>query len=377
MRLINTSTYELCDFTHVATPKYAVLSHLWNAHEVSFEDLQSGVRNEKIKRFCALARSKNIKFGWIDSCINQAIKEEHEEAIKSMYEWFAGAEVCLAYLEDVDIDSDDDSELRRSDIQRALLSSHWFTSGWTLIELIAPKRVEFYQANWEYFGTKESMRGIISKITGIPQAVLTGAKDRSEYNIFERMAWARHRMTSGLEDQAYCLMGLFEVKISLDFTEGSNAFLRLREEIKRVHGASSLDQPAAPLRLLRVDSNPLRVESHPVLGGRIPEYAILSHTWDGEEVSFQDIQSGKSFEGSKGYDKIKKCCQLAKEHGFEYVWIDTCCIDRTSSSELQEAICSMYRWYKNAKMSVSPRPSHIPKTSILCFFPGAKPILPL
>jgi hypothetical protein len=374
MRLINTTTFELHEFTVAATPKYAILSHLWNDREVSFEQFQLGRKNEKIEQFCAQARQDGLQFGWIDTCcinnshkkeieIGQAIKEEHEEAINSMYVWFARAEVCYAYLEDVNIDSDLDLDLRRTVVQRALLSSNWFTSGWTLIELIAPPRVEFYQANWKMFGTKESMRGIISKITGIPQAILTGSKDRSEYTIFERMAWARHRMASGLEDQAYCLMGLFEVNMSLDYTEGSNAFLRLREEIKRVHGSSSLDQPAAPLRLLRVDSDPLRVESHPTPGGRIPDYAILSHTWDGEEISFQDIQSGKSLEDSKSYNKIKGCCQLAKKHGFKYVWVDTCCIDRTSSAELQEAICSMYRWYKNAKMSVFPShptfPSHV------------------
>jgi hypothetical protein len=151
-----------------------------------------------------------LQFGWIDTCcinnsnkketeINQAIKKEHDEAIKSMYEWFKRAEVCYAYLADVNIDLDLDLDLWRSAMQRALLSSHWFTSGWTVIELIAPPHVEFYQANWKKFGTKKGMRGILSKVTGIPQEILTGSKNRSDYTIFESMAWARHRMTSGLE----------------------------------------------------------------------------------------------------------------------------------------------------------------------------------
>jgi hypothetical protein len=50
----------------------------------------------------------------------------------------------------------------------------------------------------------------------------------------------------------------------------------------------------------------------------------------------------------KGYDKIKRCCEVALSDGFKYAWIDTCCIDKTSSSELSEAINSMYRWYKTA-----------------------------
>jgi hypothetical protein len=52
--------------------------------------------------------------------------------------------------------------------------------------------------------------------------------------------------------------------------------------------------------------------------------------------------------GKKGYDKIKRCCEVALSDGFKYAWVDTCCIDKTSSSELSEAINSMYRWYKEA-----------------------------
>jgi len=52
--------------------------------------------------------------------------------------------------------------------------------------------------------------------------------------------------------------------------------------------------------------------------------------------------------GKKGYDKIKRCCEIALSDGFKYVWVDTCCIDKTSSSELTEAINSMYRWYENS-----------------------------
>jgi hypothetical protein len=229
------------------------------------------------------------------------------------------------------------------------VNAPWFTSGWTLIELIAPPQVEFYQKDWKLIGTKKDMHGILSAITGIPGELLTGARNLDDYKVFDRMAWARHRMTTGHEDQAYSLMGLFDVKMDLDYGEGSRALSRLREEIQRVHGPSSLDQPAAPLRLLNVDAADLKVESHPEPGCRVPDYAILSHTWAGDELTFQDVELGDA-KHRKGYQKIKDCCELAKKHGYKYLWADTCCIDRTSSAELQEAICSMYRWYKNAKM---------------------------
>lgn len=79
----------------------------------------------------------------------------------------------------------------------------------------------------------------------------------------------------------------------------------------------------------------------------VPRYAILSHTWDEEEVSFQDMSDGNAMR-KKGYKKIHDCCSVARKEGFDYVWIDTCCIDKTSSTELSEAINSMYRWYQDA-----------------------------
>ena len=47
--------------------------------------------------------------------------------------------------------------------------------------------------------------------------------------------------------------------------------------------------------------------------------------------------------------KIERCCALAARQKLSYVWIDTCCIDKSSSAELSEAINSMYQWYRNAE----------------------------
>lgn len=76
----------------------------------------------------------------------------------------------------------------------------------------------------------------------------------------------------------------------------------------------------------------------------------MSHTWGDEEVTLQDVQTGRA-EGNRGFDKVKNCCAYAKDTGnFDYVWIDTCCIDKTSSAKLSEAINSMYRWYNEAEI---------------------------
>lgn len=75
------------------------------------------------------------------------------------------------------------------------------------------------------------------------------------------------------------------------------------------------------------------------------QYAILSHTWGEEEVLFADIKDLERARKMKGYDKIYWTCQQAKADGFEYAWVDTCCINKSDSSELSEAINSMFRWY--------------------------------
>ncbi|KAH9203297.1 heterokaryon incompatibility protein-domain-containing protein, partial [Leptodontidium sp. 2 PMI_412] len=77
-------------------------------------------------------------------------------------------------------------------------------------------------------------------------------------------------------------------------------------------------------------------------------YAILSHTWGKEEVTLQDIKTNEAME-LEGYKKVRKACSVAAADGFEYIWIDTCCIDKTSSAELSEALNSMYRWYQEAR----------------------------
>ena len=79
----------------------------------------------------------------------------------------------------------------------------------------------------------------------------------------------------------------------------------------------------------------------------IPPYAILSHTWGLEEVTFRDMTEGNG-PSKTGFDKIRFCGEQARRDGFQYFWVDTCCIDKSNSTELAEAINSMFRWYHNA-----------------------------
>jgi hypothetical protein len=79
-------------------------------------------------------------------------------------------------------------------------------------------------------------------------------------------------------------------------------------------------------------------------------YAILSHTWERDEVTFYDIGHLEQARRKQGFSKIEQTCWLAHGRGIEYAWVDTCCIDKSSSAELTEAINSMFQWYKNAEI---------------------------
>jgi hypothetical protein len=77
-------------------------------------------------------------------------------------------------------------------------------------------------------------------------------------------------------------------------------------------------------------------------------YAILSHTWTDDKVTFEDMQDLLIARCKEGFSKIEATCQMEVKHGLQYAWVDTCCIDKSSSAEVSEAINSMFRWYKNA-----------------------------
>ncbi|KAI9859115.1 MAG: hypothetical protein M1813_007071 [Trichoglossum hirsutum] len=85
------------------------------------------------------------------------------------------------------------------------------------------------------------------------------------------------------------------------------------------------------------------------VGKNIPRYAILSHTWglDDEEVTFDNLMNGVG-KSQAGYHKICFCGKQAANDGLRHFWVDTCCIDKSSSAELSEAINSMFCWYRDA-----------------------------
>ena len=251
MWVLSTNRAELHYFTgpEVITGGYAILSHTWSpSGEQTLQQVraigercrQEGANprdhvDSKVRGCCVLAEKEGFRWVWIDSCcIDKTSSTELSESINSMFQWYCQAEVCYAYLADVPggwaLDTQD-SPFRKS---------RWHTRGWTLQELIAPAVVVFFSSEWREIGTKATLAGLLSQITGIPWTVFTRQRLFSNFSIAQRMCWAIGRSTTRQEDEAYSLMGLFGVSIPTNYGEGHNAFYRLQYEIMKHSSDMSL-----------------------------------------------------------------------------------------------------------------------------------------
>ncbi|KAK1829407.1 HET-domain-containing protein, partial [Podospora conica] len=274
MRLLNTATLIVEDFPGPelpGCPPYSIVSHTWDRDEVTLQEVQTPTPAvidkagyQKVLTCAAKAKSDGYEHVWIDTCcIDKTSSAELSEAINSMYLWYKMSHVCYAYLadiptssqvmldsdpespksswSDISTESDSDSEqVEGFDASGIFRNSKWFKRGWTLQELIAPRVLEFYAADWTEIGTKTSLSYYLSIITRIRDPVLRGQQEPTTCLVAERMSWASHRKTTRIEDQAYSLLGIFNVNIPLIYGEGGHAFQRLQEEIMKTTEEYSL-----------------------------------------------------------------------------------------------------------------------------------------
>ncbi len=244
MRLLSYRTkddFELTRFTDDKVPPYAILSHTWTeGQEVTYAELTAGSGRAKSGydklRFCGeRAAQDRLQYFWVDTCcIDKATSDELSTAINSMFRWYQRASKCYVYLTDVSVPVDvTDPQVYRITWEHAFRSSRWFTRGWTLQELIAPASVEFFSKEGKRLGSKVSLEQEINEITQIPINVLRG-QPLSEVDKEQRMNWAAERVTTMVEDKAYCLLGIFGVFLPLIYGEGEkHALMRLRDEVQR------------------------------------------------------------------------------------------------------------------------------------------------
>ena len=194
------------------------ISNMWNDKNLS----------SKIREACRVARMTGYRYLWADwCCIDKSSSSELSESINSMYQWYALADVCYVFLPDVP--PDDDLKAEKSSFRKC----RWFTRGWTLQELIAPRKVVFLAQNWKEIGSKVGLGELIAEITKIDYDALLGIEPLDNFSLAQRFSWAADRKTTRVEDRAYSLLGILDINLPTLYGEGERAFRRLQEEILR------------------------------------------------------------------------------------------------------------------------------------------------
>ena len=166
MRLLNLETLELRECTQLDRPRYVILSHTWEAEEVSLEQsYQPNVAAKagyiKILNFCREGAKNGFDWGCVDTfCIRKTSSAELSEAINSMYKGYKESDSCYAILSHVSSPEADRWQFSESP---------WYRRGWTLQALIAPKHLMFYFRNWTMYETKDKLWEEMSKVPVSPR----------------------------------------------------------------------------------------------------------------------------------------------------------------------------------------------------------------
>ncbi|KAF1824473.1 uncharacterized protein K489DRAFT_316388, partial [Dissoconium aciculare CBS 342.82] len=193
----------------------------------------------KITFIAEQAKKEGIKHFWVDNCcIDKRNHSELSASILSMYRWYEESTVCYVYL--TDFPTSKRNLNGTPGWEGNFLNCRWFKRGWTLQELLAPARVEFFAYNL-YLGDRSSLSQEIHKITGIRVDALMGTSPK-DIPIATRLRWATGRETTVPEDEAYAIMGLCGVEIMPRYGESrAKAKQRLNEEIRKTFGNAGLD----------------------------------------------------------------------------------------------------------------------------------------
>lgn len=235
-------------------PPYAILSHTWGDQEVLYHEILGPMGRNKAGfnkiQFCMEQAGRDkLYYCWIDTCcINKNDLVELQDAINSMFRWYARAARCYAFLSDVSTDSGPLTW------EASFRASRWFTRGWTLQELLAPPQVIFFSREGSQLGDRTSLEGPIHEITNIPKSALR-ATPLNTFTVSERMSWKDGRTTTRKEDIAYSLLGIFGVHLPPIYGEGDeHALRRLCREIDASAGDQFRRQALSRSGTLQVDT---------------------------------------------------------------------------------------------------------------------------
>ncbi|KAI5999477.1 hypothetical protein EDD15DRAFT_2128445, partial [Pisolithus albus] len=224
--------------------QFVTFSHRWGAGEPLLRDVEGRSIGDmsseggfgKLKAFCDRARQQGYLWAWSDTCcIDKDSSAELQEAIGSMFAWYRRSALTIVYLHDVANTG-------------SFRNSEWFTRGWTLQELLAPKTVLFYTQDWSLYknhvgSNHKANVNVIEELkwaTGIERRFLTEFSPGMD-DARSRLQWVSSRRTTRPEDIAYSLFGIFALHLPVLYGESAeNALGRLLAEIISLSGDTSI-----------------------------------------------------------------------------------------------------------------------------------------
>jgi hypothetical protein len=280
---------------------------------------------QKVKHLCAFIRENipDIQYVWIDTCcIDKRSAYELMVSIPSMFEWYRSAVVCLAYLSDVDTMPDDsmwEDHFRRS---------AWHTRGWTLQELLAPKIVFFLNNRFQVMGYKGTeadalaqriacgtgrcLNASLSRIAGIDQRYFENETALANVDLATVRCWMNGRSTTEEEDMIYCVLGILNVHLNPEYSEGFlKAQDRLLEELRRRSRGHYARLGPLTTSLLPV-SSPSRHGAAPA-----PSWEMTNTTAAMHSARVEDVEAS----GKQGNLRSRRCCSRLGKGGRVGVWI--------------------------------------------------------
>jgi hypothetical protein len=372
MRLLNVKDLTLVEFHQDSErPPYAIASHRWTAREATFADVRDRVNTDtigykKVEAFAEFVKTHalDIEWLWIDTCcINKDSTAELSEAINLMFEWYLKADICLAYLSDVE-GFGDVAAARQIGWQHSV----WFGRGWTLQELLAPRIVVFLTKQWEVFGNKggsvheysnmdigNSLEYDIAKVTGVPIDVLQRFESSANSTVGEKLAWMQHRTTTKEEDKSYALYGIFDVCIGANYGEkGDKARERLlaaihqtevtaAEKAKRFREISKWISPVQPWE----NHETVRVRHEPGTGGWLLE-SDSYRSWKSGSIRhlwlYGPVGSGKTVLCSTAIEDIRIHCNSERNVGQAIFYFSFSDLSRQTYESLVRSIVVQLGW---------------------------------
>jgi hypothetical protein len=245
---------------------------------------------QKLVMFCKTAHTLGYRLAWTDTCcIDKTSSAEHQESINSMFSWYRQAHLCIVHMaqtghhaseatypyvsrhndrsvsrrDSFTSQSDDhaessdtlherllyflsDAHLQGPGVQlvcddrRSVIrwEDEWFSRGWTLPELLAPRAMKFYTWDWQELvqgmpnhKNHRQLLTLLEEATEIPAEEIRNFDLQKRRTFEERMRWASRRTTTREEDMVYCLLGLFKLNMPILYGEGTeDAFFRFQLE---------------------------------------------------------------------------------------------------------------------------------------------------